>query len=115
MRINESNGEISRARSLAFFSQQLCGDEVNEALTPAGALHDQKTTASIDDVADGFFLAFTKCGVFEAGTQAKQFNSAARIVRHYGRNRATEASVSRKWSQSCPPAKLERRLQKSSL
>ena len=56
---------------MALFSKQFRGDEVNEALAPAGPLHDQEPAASVDDMADSLFLTIAKRGIVQPGTYAK--------------------------------------------
>ena len=62
-RISASSGEISSAGPAASFAQQLRRDEVDEALSPSGLLHDQQAASPVDDVANRVFLAFAEGGV----------------------------------------------------
>jgi len=67
-------------RPVAGLSQQLGCDEVNEALTPAGLLHDQQAALALDDVADGTLLAATERGVGATATRTKQIECSLRVV-----------------------------------
>ena len=71
-------------RPFSFLSQQLRGDEIDEALAPSRLLHDQQSAAAFDDVADRVFLVLAKSRVRMTGADSKQFECALRVVNHDG-------------------------------
>jgi hypothetical protein len=77
---DEKTGAIGGIEALASacasLAQDLAGDEVDEALSPAGALDDQRARALFDGCDDGLKLAVAE-GCLRTEHLAKEFMCAA--------------------------------------
>ena len=63
LRIRASSGETIRVGPRPAIAQDARGDEVDGALAPSGALHDEQPLAAVDQRIDGFPLPVAKRGV----------------------------------------------------
>jgi hypothetical protein len=73
-----------QGRALPSFTQQLDSDEVDETLAPACLLNYEQAPRPGDDRTNRVLLPLTKLGIGDTGTEAKQFESALRVVHHSG-------------------------------
>ena len=75
----------------AAFSQESGRDEVDGALPPARALHDEEPSAAFDEVFDRGVLTVTELRAWVAGAHSQQLERARTIEAHASRAAARPA------------------------
>ena len=109
---SEQRGDKHRGTATGL-AEQLGRNEVDEALAPSGFLHDEKPTATLDDVSNRVLLAVTKSRIAYPGAEPKKAQRTVVVVGHLPGHAFTEhmPQLNRRWTGGIRSEMINRYLQ----